>query len=224
MFQRENPHPNASVPDDLAARHRLTALRGFGTASCERATAPGRDGCARYSARIARLGTLIALALAAALAACGGSGGNAADTVAQPPLTGSQPTTAATPPPSATSIGTATVPATTTTATTTATTPQNGGATTPSQTSTSAAGATGGAQAGCPDAPGGFIRGVQARGTDCGRARDVASAWFTAVHNGAAPTSQVSAAGYACSAAMSGERASVSCTGGGGTISFTASP
>jgi hypothetical protein len=181
---------------------------------------------ARYSARIARLRTFIvvalSLALAAALAACGGSGGNAADTVAQPPLTGTQPTTAALPP--ATSTGTATAPAATSTGTTTATTQQTGGAT-PSQTTTSAAGATGGAQAGCPDAVGGFIRDVQARGTDCGRARDVASAWFAAVHDGAAPTSQVPASGYTCSASMSGERAAVSCSGGaGGTIDFTASP
>jgi hypothetical protein len=163
--------------------------------------------------------------LAAALAACGGSGGNAADTVAQPPSNGTQPTTATTPPLAATSTGTATAPATTSTGTTTATTTtqQTGGAT-PSQTTTSAAGATGGAQAGCSNAVGGFIRDVQARGTDCGRARDVASAWFAAVHDGAAPTSQVTASGYACTAAMSGERAAVTCSGGGGTIDFTASP
>jgi len=219
----KTPIRNASVPHDPARRHQLTASRGVGPARCGPRTRSRHGRVARYSAGIVRLGTLIALALAAALAACGGSGGNAADTVAQPPLTGTQPTTAATPPPAATSTGTATAPATTTTATTTATAPQTGGAT-PSQTSTSSAGTTGGAQAGCPDAVGGFIRDVQARGTDCGRARDVASAWFAAVHNGAAPTSQVSASGYACSAMMSGERASVSCSGGTGTVSFTASP
>ncbi len=184
------------------------------------------DGIARYSARIVRIVHLpalaTALALAAAVAACGGSGSNSADTVAQPLPATAQPTTAAsTPPPTATGASTATTPATTTQTTTTAqttTTP------TPTQTSTSADGATGGAQAGCPNAVGGFIRDVQARGTDCGRARDVATAWFAAVHGGADPTSQVAASGYACSGAMSGERAAVSCTGAGGTISFTASP
>jgi hypothetical protein len=187
--------------------------------------APDDDAGARYSGEIPRLVHLtalaLALALAAALAACGGSSGpNAADTVAQPPLTGTRPATTSTPPPAATSTSSATTPATATatTPTTTATAPPA------THTSTAANGATGGAQAGCPNAVGGFIRDLQARGTDCGRARDVATAWFGAVHSGAAPTSQVSAAGYACGATMSGERAAVSCSGGGGTISFTASP
>jgi hypothetical protein len=69
---------------------------------------------------------------------------------------------------------------------------------------------------------GGFIRDVRA--TDCGVARTVASAWFDAVHDGAAPDGAIAAAGYSCSGALSGERASVTCSGSGGVVAFTASP
>ena len=111
---------------------------------------------------------------------------------------------------------TTTAPATTTTtpATTPTTTQPSGGATTTQP--------SGGAPAGCPSAVGGFIRDIRA--TDCGVARGVATAWFAAVHGGAAPDSTVDAAGYSCSGTLAGERASVTCSGSGGTVSFTASP
>jgi hypothetical protein len=72
---------------------------------------------------------------------------------------------------------------------------------------------------------GGFIRDVRVAGSDCGRARDVATAWFAAVHDGADPGAQVPAAGYTCGGTVSGERATVSCSGqGGAKVSFVASP
>ncbi|HEU4701896.1 MAG TPA: hypothetical protein VFS37_05380 [Conexibacter sp.] len=55
-------------------------------------------------------------------------------------------------------------------------------------------------------------------------ARNVASAWFDAVHDGAAPDSAIVAAGYSCSGTLSGQRASVTCSGSDGTVAFTASP
>ncbi|HKG02692.1 MAG TPA: hypothetical protein VKB03_05890, partial [Conexibacter sp.] len=84
------------------------------------------------------------------------------------------------------------------------------------------AGGAGGAPAGCPSAVGGFVRDIRA--TDCGVARNVATAWFDAVHGGAAPDSTIDAAGYSCSGTLAGERASVTCGGSGGSVSFTASP
>ncbi len=160
----------------------------------------------------------LSILLAAGLAACGGSGGPkpSAATVEQPPLTSTQttvPVTVATP----TTTPQTTTLATTTTAATTTTTPA---------TTTASTQASGGAPAGCPGAVGGFIRNVQARGTDCGHALDVANAWFNAVHGGASPSAPITAGGYACTGALSGERASVTCAGGasGAAISFTASP
>jgi hypothetical protein len=102
----------------------------------------------------------------------------------------------------------------------TQTTPSHasGGATTTRPTT----GFAGGAPAGCPNAVGGFIRDLRA--TDCGVARTVASAWFDAVHGGAAPDGAIQAAGYSCNGTLSGERASVTCGGSGGTVAFTASP
>jgi hypothetical protein len=169
--------------------------------------------------RIRLVALPLLLALSAALAACGGSGADpAATTIAQPPLTGAQ-TTATTPLQTtfpATQTATAPAPTTTTTVPTT-TTPTTPATSTP---------ASGGAPAGCPGAVGGFIRDVQASGTDCDHAREVANAWFSAVHGGADPSSQIAAGGYTCTGAMSGERASVACTGGSGgaAVSFTASP
>jgi hypothetical protein len=168
--------------------------------------------------RLRLLALPLLLALVLGVAACGGSKRQADVTT---PALGSDtaPTTPTTAP--ATTIPTtptATTPATTTPPRTTPTT------TTPM--SPSSPQGTGGAQAGCDGSvAGGFIRNVQAGGTDCARAKDVASAWFAAVHGGAAPNSQVSAAGYTCGATMAGERASVSCTAADGSkIIFTASP
>lgn len=161
---------------------------------------------------------VLVLAAGAAVGACGSSGSEQADTsVTQPPLSSTTATTA-----TSTAMTTTTTTTPTVTTTSTSTTPTT---TTPPATTTTTAQSPGGAPAGCPSAVGGFVRDVQASGTDCGRARDVASAWFAAVHGGAAPDSQFTAAGYSCSGTLSGERASVSCSGSGGaSISFTASP
>jgi hypothetical protein len=163
------------------------------------------------------LGFLLALAIGA----CGANDAqeSSAD-LTQPPPPASQTTAAATT--AATTV--------TTTAQTTTAAPSTATTTTPTTTSTStqpSGGATatqpsGGAPAGCPSAVGGFIRDVRA--TDCGVARSVATAWFGAIHGGAAPDSTIEAAGYSCSGTLAGERASVACTGSGGSVSFTASP
>jgi len=154
--------------------------------------------------------------LAVAIAACGGgSHDSAARLTAPPPTTPSTASTVAAATATTSTQATAPPPATTTTATTPTTTRPSGGASTPAQ--------TGGAPAGCPSAVGGFIRDVRA--TDCGVAGAVANAWFAAVHGGARPDSTIQADGYSCTAAMAGERASVSCSGaGGGSVAFTASP
>ncbi|HEX5146770.1 MAG TPA: hypothetical protein VFV85_07085 [Conexibacter sp.] len=158
--------------------------------------------------------------LAVAIAACG-SGGKHADgaTVAQPPLGATTATTAAT-------TATTTAPPATTTTTAPVTTTTTAPATTPTQTTpvttTTSTQPSGGAPAGCPTAVGGFIRDVRA--TDCGVAGSVANAWFAAVHGGARPDSTISAGGYSCTGTLAGERASVSCSGSGGSVDFTASP
>jgi hypothetical protein len=156
------------------------------------------------------------IVLAAVLGACGGSGSSQrAATSEAPPLTSSSTTTP-------TSTAPATTAQTTTAQTQTTTAPTS---TAPAPTTTSPPQATGGAPAGCAGPAGGFIRDVQASGTDCGRARDVASSWFQAVHGGAAPDSQIAATGYTCSGSLAGERATVTCSGPGGRkIAFTASP
>jgi hypothetical protein len=178
------------------------------------------------------------LLLTLGLAACGGSssGDQAGVTTDQPTLTS---TTSTTPTVTATTPTTTTATPTTPT-TSTATTPpaRTTTPTTPTQTQTSTAppsnttpadtitqAPSGGAPAGCPGAIGGFVKGVQASGTDCGQARDVASAWFDKVQGGASPGSSISASGYSCSGSMAGERADVTCSGAGGsTVTFTASP
>jgi hypothetical protein len=159
----------------------------------------------------------LGFALAMAIGACGsGDAQESGATVEPSPLTA--PTTA--PAATTTTTATTTVPTTTTTTTAPATTPTttqpSGGATTTQP--------SGGAPAGCPSAVGGFVRDIRA--TDCGVARSVATAWFDAVHGGAAPDSAIDAAGYSCSGTLAGERASVTCSGSGsgGTVSFTASP
>lgn len=172
--------------------------------------------------RVRLLALPLALVLGAALGACGSDDvQESAAPVAQPPLTTTQPTTSTATSPTTTTTGTTTVPPSTTTTTTPATTTPTQTVTTPTTTSTQP---SGGAPAGCPTAVGGFIRDMRTSGTDCGVARSVATAWFDAVHGGAAPDAPVTAAGYACSATLAGERASVSCTGSGGSVSFTASP
>lgn len=161
----------------------------------------------------------LGFALALAIGACGSDNAHESGaTVAPSPLTApaTVPTT------TTTTTATATVPTTTTAPVTTTTTP----ATTPTTTQSSGGATTtqpsGGAPAGCPSAVGGFIRDVRA--TDCGAARSVATAWFAAVHGGAAPDSTIDAAGYSCSGTLAGERASVTCSGSGGSVAFTASP
>jgi len=168
-----------------------------------------------------RLGVLalpLGFACALALGACGSdSSQESGAALTVPPI--SSGTTAP-----ATTAATAT---TTTSATTTAPTTTTAPSTTPTTSTQVSGGATtttpsGGAPAGCPNAVGGFIRDLHAG--DCSVGRDVASAWFDAVHDGAAPDSAIAAAGYSCSGSMSGERASVTCTGARGDVAFTASP
>jgi hypothetical protein len=171
-----------------------------------------------------RLGVLalpLGFVCALALGACGSNDGQESGAkLTAPPVVGTS-TTAST---STATTATTTVPATT--APTTATTPAATG-TTPTTSSRSSGGATttqpsGGAPAGCPTAVGGFIRDLHA--ADCGVARTVATAWFAAVHGGAAPDSAIAAAGYSCGGTLADERASVTCNGSGGTVTFTASP
>lgn len=168
-----------------------------------------------------RLGVLalpLGFVCALVLGACGS--GNSQESGAKltpPPL--SSATTAAT--------TTVTTTATTTSTATAAPTTTAAPSTTPTTSAQSSGGATttqssGGAPAGCPPAVGGFIRNVHA--SDCGVAREVASAWFAAVHDGAAPDSTIDAAGYSCSGTLAGERAAVTCSGPRGTVAFTASP
>lgn len=155
--------------------------------------------------------------LAATIAACGGGSHDSAATLTTPPppTPGATSTVATAMTPTTTQATTAPPATTTTVATTPTTTRPSGGASAPAQ--------TGGAPAGCPSAVGGFIRDVRA--TDCGVAGSVANAWFAAVHGGARPDGTIQADGYSCTATMSGERASVSCSGaGGGSVAFTASP
>ena len=166
---------------------------------------------------------LLLLALAAPAAGCGG-GSSSDSSVERPPLTSGQsgPSTVATTTTATTPTTTTTAPATApaTTPATVPTTPGGGGGAPATQPPSS-----GGAPASCPSAVGGFVHDVHASGADCGRARSVGEAWFAAVHGGAAPDSQITAAGYSCMGAMDGERADVTCTSsGGGTVSFTASP
>jgi hypothetical protein len=176
--------------------------------------------------------TILAFALllgalaATGLSACGGDD-------AEPAATAFPDTRETTPATTATATTAPTTPTTTvaptTTATTTATTTQpsggatttqpSGGASAPTETTTRPAG-----PAGCADAVGGFIRDVRASGTDCGVAGEVAAAWFDAIDGGAAPDAPVTAAGFACSGALAGQVASVTCQGKGGRVTFTASP
>ncbi|HXE46500.1 MAG TPA: hypothetical protein VN635_15060 [Conexibacter sp.] len=156
------------------------------------------------------LGFLVALAVAAC-----GSGGSKDSATTVPPL--SATTEASTPTIATTTVTTATQPTTVTTTTTTQTTTRPSGGAAPSNPA-----ASGGAPAGCPSAVGNFIRDVRA--TDCSVARSVADAWFAAVHAGARPDGPIQADGYSCTGAMAGEQASVSCTAGGGSVAFTASP
>ncbi|MFL5817422.1 MAG: hypothetical protein ACJ76L_07460 [Conexibacter sp.] len=162
----------------------------------------------------------LGFALAIAIGACGsGDSRESGATIEPSPLTARTTTPATTASSTATTTvpTTPTAPARTTTtapATTPTTTQPTGGATTTQP--------SGGAPAGCPSAVGGFIRDVRA--TDCGVARNVATAWFAAVRGGAAPDSAIDAAGYSCNGTLAGERASVTCGAGGGSVSFTASP
>jgi hypothetical protein len=170
----------------------------------------------------------LALVLAGGLAACGADDSqDSGATVAQPrvaaPTTATAPlttTTATVPPPNTT---TTTAPPSTTTTTAPATTPSTT-TTAPPTTTTTPAQAPGGAPAGCGSAVGGFIRDVQVSGADCAAARTVADAWFGAVHEGAAPDGAISAAGYACSGTLAGQRANIACAAGSGRVTFTASP
>lgn len=160
------------------------------------------------------LGVLCALALAA----CGSDNSQESGATVTPP-----PMTSGATSPTTVPATTATTPTTTAPTTTAATTP--GATQTTTQRVTGGATTTqpsGGAPAGCPPAVGGFVRNLH--GSDCGVARTVASAWFDAVHGGAAPDGTIDAAGYSCSGTLSGERASVTCTGAHGDVSFTASP
>jgi hypothetical protein len=160
----------------------------------------------------------LGFACAVALGACGSdSRQESGAALTAPPI--SSGSTAPT-----TTVATATTPTSATTTAPTATTAPSTTPTTPTQAS---GGATttqpsGGAPAGCPAAVGGFIRNLRA--SDCSVAREVTTAWFAAIHDGAAPDSSITAAGYSCSGRLSGERASVTCTGSHGDVAFTASP
>jgi hypothetical protein len=179
--------------------------------------------------RVARVIALpLGLLLAFAVGACGSSDSQESGaTLAPAPARTTAPattaaTTVTTTASTTTAPGAATAPTTATTPAPPATTTQASGGAAPTQPTTGFAGGARGAPAGCPSAVGGFIRDVRA--SDCGVARTVATAWFEAVHQGAAPDSPITAAGYACSATLAGERASVTCGGSGGTVAFTASP
>jgi hypothetical protein len=170
-----------------------------------------------------RLGILalpLGFVCALAFGACGSNDSQESGAKLTPP-----PVASGTTAPAATATtGTATAE-TTTVAPTTSTTPTAPSTTTTSSRSSGGATTTqpsGGAPAGCPPVVGGFIRDLHA--ADCGVARNVATAWFDAVHGGAAPDSTIDAAGYSCRGTLAGERASVSCNGGSGAVTFTASP
>jgi hypothetical protein len=167
------------------------------------------------------LALVLAFLLGLAIGACGSSGTQESGaTLSTPPLGTSAATAPST---AATTAATATtsVPTTTAPAATTTTAPTTAPPTAPATTSTSTQ-PSGGAPAGCPPAVGGFIRDLRA--SDCGVARTVATAWFDAVHGGAPPDGAITAAGYACGATLAGERATVSCSSSGGSVTFTASP
>jgi len=168
----------------------------------------------------------LGFACALAISACGSNDSQESGAkLTPPPMTSGAGTAATTGTTAATTVQTTTAaaPATTSTAATTTTTSgsASGGATT-TQPTTGFTGGARGAPAGCPNAVGGFIRDLH--GGDCAVARTVASAWFDAVHGGAAPDGPIEAAGYSCRGTLAGERASVSCDGDGGAVSFTASP
>jgi hypothetical protein len=189
----------------------------------------------------------VLLALSVGLAACGGSDEpeQVDATVSQPRTTATQrrPATVTTPPTTTTPPVTTTTqpPVTTQTtpppATTTQpadsggaspTTPQgDGGATLPSEPpSTTPSQPDDGAvtTAACGNVAGGFITGVQASGADCGEASGVASAWLDAIGE-SGPDADVSAGGYACSGALNGTKAAVTCIADGGRrVTFEASP
>src|SRR5437763_559461 len=155
------------------------------------------------SHRLPLLALSLGFVLAVAIGACGsGDAQESGATVAPSPLTAQ--TTA---PTTATTTAATTVSATTTAPVTTPTTPATTQTTTQPSGGATTTQPSGGAPAGCPSAVGGFIRDVRA--TDCGVARNVATAWFAAVRGGAAPDSAIDAAGYSCSGTLAGERASV---------------
>jgi hypothetical protein len=175
--------------------------------------------------RACALALPLGILLAVALGACGsGDADRSGATLTPPPAAAT--TAPASTVASATTTGTTatTTPAATTTApstTPTTSTQATGGATT-TQPTTGFAGGARGAPAGCAPAVGGFIRDVRA--SDCAVAREVATAWFAAVHAGAAPDGPIDAAGYSCSGTLVGERASVTCSGARDRVAFTASP
>lgn len=161
----------------------------------------------------------LGFACALAIAACGSNDSKESGaTVAPPPIVSGAGTVATTGTTVSTTAQTTTASTTTTstaaTTTTTTSSHSSGGATTTQP--------SGGVPAECPNVVGGFIRNLHAG--DCGVGRTVASAWFDAVHGGAAPDSPVEAAGYRCLGVLTGERADVLCDGSGGTVAFTASP
>lgn len=168
--------------------------------------------------RLSVLALPLGFACAVVLGACGSdSSQESGAALTAPPISSGSPT------PATTAVTTATTTSATTTTPTTTTAPSP----TPTTSTQSSGGATtttpsGGAPAGCPNAVGGFIRDLHA--SDCGVAREVASAWFAAVHDGAAPDGAITAAGYSCGGRLSGERASVTCSGPRGDVVFTASP
>lgn len=178
----------------------------------------------------------VLLALSVGVAACGGSDDaeQVDATVSQPRTTATQQTPTVTTPTTTTPAQTTTQPPVTqpqTTATTppvtTPTTPQsNGGATQPRQPATTPSDDTGGASspASCGNVAGGFITGVQVSGGDCGEATGVASAWLDAIGE-SGPDADVAAAGFACSGALNGTKANVTCIADGGRrVTFSAAP
>jgi hypothetical protein len=178
----------------------------------------------------------VLLVLSVGVAACGGSDApeQVDATVSQPRTTARQQTPTVTMPTTTTPPTVTTSPPTTpqTTpaqpaATTPTTPPANGGATQPSeQARTTPSEQSGGAgtPASCGTVAGGFINGVQASGAGCGEATGVASAWLDAIGE-SGPDADVAAAGYACSGALNGTKASVTCIADGGRrVTFEASP
>jgi hypothetical protein len=77
----------------------------------------------------------------------------------------------------------------------------------------------------CGQTAGGFIKKLTATGTVCSVARRIANDWLDRAKTVRSPEGESKIGIWACSTALKGETATVSCrTGSGDTATFTASP